>query len=956
MEKKLPSYTFLQRYRREKFALASVLFMIFYLPVCSQELVKDINQAMQSGYTAFASLRSTPTQMFFIYESGLWVSKGTPGTTVLVKSFRSIGNLTVVGNIVYFAADDNTGGGTTLWKSNGTSAGTFRLKNPSTGQMPGTPAFITAFDNTTIYFSATNAPNGRELWKSNGTHAGTVMVKDILKVKGSSSPSWITKAGNTIFFAANDGQNGIELWKSNGTAEGTVLVKNINVPARASSAPELLTAVNGILYFRATDGISNFELYRSDGTEAGTYMVKDIGTGGNKGDVENLINVNNTLFFTANDGSHGDELWKSNGTEAGTVMVKDLNPGPGGSNNTSYWREPMGNFTNVNGVLFFTAGKGTAETFIVRSDGTEAGTYKVTNMEPVGLNDLQPNFTYLDNHVYFFSSESRGSYYLTRADLSGQNIEPVRPYPTPEDFYETFTQELVQFDNALYTFTLYDRGWAFVKQSTDGSISVVKAVVGPTVGSYPEKFTKVNDQVFFLTHFEWPGEGDYLYSTDGTLEGTIERARVNYYSDILGVGNNLFFTIGNELWVTQSSMESQHRVKFFEDYSDVQGLTDVNGTLYFHNGYELWKSDGTEAGTVKVRSLNSIRNITNVGGKAYILNVNASEGLEVWRTNATGLLKVKVIRESFATPHRYNISAGLGNIYFFVANDGVHGNEIWRSDGTAVGTFMVQDLNTIDSTTYNGEVDIRSFMVFKNKLYFSAADANNDWKYYYVSGKNSVTEIGPLNPATSPVIYHDKLYLFAQRYDSYLQLWSTDGTPGSLNFIADVGYGWVDHTFVNGELYYAKNGGEVMQVTDCGVFPLNINAPYVNALEGFGDHLLLSAEARGLGVEPLIYRNVGDISHSCEPETARMPTREEQSVFAPWPNPYTTDFTLRVKGADGERADVAVYNASGFPVDSFNDIATNTDYANLGAYWPKGIYVVKVTQAGKITTHRLVKK
>ena len=40
-----------------------------------------------------------------------------------------------------------------------------------------------------------------------------------------------------------------------------------------------------------------------------------------------LTGVGGTLFFTADDGTHGRELWKSDGTEAGTVLVKDIDPG-----------------------------------------------------------------------------------------------------------------------------------------------------------------------------------------------------------------------------------------------------------------------------------------------------------------------------------------------------------------------------------------------------------------------------------------------------------------------------------------------------------------------------------------------------------------------------------------------------------------------------------------------------
>ena len=42
--------------------------------------------------------------------------------------------------------------------------------------------------------------------------------------------------------------------------------------------------------------------------------------------------VGDTLFFCDSQPGTGVELWKSDGTEAGTVLVRDINPGPGSSN------------------------------------------------------------------------------------------------------------------------------------------------------------------------------------------------------------------------------------------------------------------------------------------------------------------------------------------------------------------------------------------------------------------------------------------------------------------------------------------------------------------------------------------------------------------------------------------------------------------------------------------------
>src|SRR5947209_4656160 len=86
--------------------------------------------------------------------------------------------------------------------------------------------------NGVLYFTADDNDHGSgagyELFRSDGTAAGTYMVKDINPGAGSSMPANLTNVNGTLFFTANDGVHGAELFHSDGTAAGTYMVKDIN--------------------------------------------------------------------------------------------------------------------------------------------------------------------------------------------------------------------------------------------------------------------------------------------------------------------------------------------------------------------------------------------------------------------------------------------------------------------------------------------------------------------------------------------------------------------------------------------------------------------------------------------------------------------------------------------------------------------------------------------------------
>ena len=107
----------------------------------------------------------------------------------------------------------------------------FRRYRHGQGRLPRRGRFLPqelANVNGTLFYQAFDPHGGYELFRSDGTSSGTYMVKDIYPGYTGSFPANLTAVGSTLFFSANDGTHGTELWKSDGTSAGTVMVSDIN--------------------------------------------------------------------------------------------------------------------------------------------------------------------------------------------------------------------------------------------------------------------------------------------------------------------------------------------------------------------------------------------------------------------------------------------------------------------------------------------------------------------------------------------------------------------------------------------------------------------------------------------------------------------------------------------------------------------------------------------------------
>ena len=253
------------------------------------------------------------------------------------------------GTILFTAFSPATG--TELYKTDGTPAGTGLVKDIHPGATDSFPVGLTAF-NGVAYFGADDSlrDNGdgtvtfdRELFRSDGTAAGTGRVKDINPGPEPSIPTDFIAFNNAVYFRAFSPATGTELWKTDGTGAGTTLVADLN-PGSGSSNLQDPIVFNNKLLFLAGDDAHGVELFSSDGTAAGSGLVKDINPTGDSFPFE-LTPFAGKVYFSADDGVNGGELWVTDGTAGGTSLFADLNPGP-------HLSGPM-SFTVVGDKLFF---------------------------------------------------------------------------------------------------------------------------------------------------------------------------------------------------------------------------------------------------------------------------------------------------------------------------------------------------------------------------------------------------------------------------------------------------------------------------------------------------------------------------------------------------------------------------------------------------------------------------
>lgn len=504
----------------------------------------------------------------------------------------------------------------------------------------------------------------------------------------------MTVPANRVLFQAYTQSNGTQLWVSDGTTAGTSLVKAILPSSRGSSAPLGFAQLGTKVVFSATDGTTHgHELWITDGTSAGTSLLVDINPGSGQGFpttnvasnflyIPHFVPIAGKLFFEAENATGNVEPWITDGTAAGTSQLLDINVGAAGSYPT--FVTPFGS------KLLFSANEATATTPHGRelwiTDGTTAGTSLVKDIAPGISGSLPQSITDLGTGLAVFSASDSSNIgrelWVTDGTSAGtsllKNISPA-----------AYTSS-----NPSHAYLLGATGKAVFAAGSTNTSPELWVTDGTSAGT-----TKV---------MSFSG-GQNSYSLPGSSVGGAMRT---LGSKVIFFGND---GTGSTLWVTDGTAAGTSKLSsttMTQAAGPPSGPTSTGPTvsgfvplgskdLFWATSNFVttpWITDGTAAGTSQLSSTalsGSQYGFAVLGSHAVFEATTAATSAELFITDGTsaGTYLLRDINPSGAsTPQNF---ATLGNKVLFQANDGSHNKELWVTDGTFLGTSLAKDINTV---------------------------------------------------------------------------------------------------------------------------------------------------------------------------------------------------------------------------------------------------------------------
>lgn len=744
-----------------------------------------------------------------------------------------------VGDKIFFIGTTQEHG-SELWITDIACQNTFLVKDIYEGPASSYVDLKSSVILDSILFFIANDGSKERLWRSNGTKAGTYYIENI-QTPWSFESKLLCSMGGYIYFAGSQiisyDHRGTELYKTDGTTAGTSLVKDI-APGLLHSAPNSLTSFDNILYFSASDNINGEELWRSDGTPEGTYMVKDILPGKGSSIPESktrFFRFKNTVFFSATDNNSKIELWATNSNTDSTYKVS-VNSG-----NLLTFEFPA-DFLEVEEKLYFTtAYKNTYDTYVKKLWCYNSLTNTFSSISNISFYHNK-YLTLIKNYIYIHGNNNS----LYKVNTKTQAVSLVKSNLSVIDLQYSSGQPIAYINTVLndkYFFCGSDVGssnyelWA---ADSTGAYMVYNIAKGKKNSDYksslPRYITPIGGKLFFYAADNTSGVE--LWVSDGQINGETKMVKnlytetdeSSYPSNLLKVNNKLFFRafsltstnyddIYKDVYVYNA--QSDTLINIFStspSTRDVEFVGTVGDRLLFTDTYYrtyITKPDFSGASILPVTAYNySITTQSSVIYKnhllfpAYVSPNLSSENL--YKIDSLGNLSVVATKTFENGPF-----IELNDIVYFAGriknsyNSDLDGRELWRTDGTNAGTYMVKN---ILPGSENG-IAASSFYKLGGTIYFSANNNLNGTELWRTDGTTDGTyRIAPITFGTKIrnvkflANHLNKFFFAVEPFNSNsVSLWTSDGTSEGTYQLSNFNEQWSFYALMFSPVYKTTN-------------------------------------------------------------------------------------------------------------------------------------------------------
>lgn len=706
--------------------------------------VEGTRRVRSIDYAGFLTVSGS--RAFFLtggddFPTDLWTSDGTPQGTRFLRTFYQpnhyVGPYTdflkaVPGGIALVGVADGLNG-LNLWRSDGTPNGTRRLTAFTDYEsVAGLQESQIAAAGDRLFFVASNA-TGPRLWSAKGQAALATPVTGCPGGCPALLPgSPLTPTRGRVVFAARDLAHGAEPWASDGTGTGTRPLGDL-CPGACDSSPEAFTAHGGIVDFQATWN-GRTRLARTDGTTAAP-LAPVVDDGSPRID---LADVGSRTFFAGSD-SQGIQPWVTDGTPAGSRRIVS-GAGSGGSDprdlvvlgdhllliasdglERSVWAvdaqgsaAPLpgtgvpvalpgpSDLTVSGGLAYFVSDLGADGLELWRTDGSPAGTVRLAKFQDKALSDLRD----LGGKLVLLATSTDGeqpvfSFWGSDGTPAGTALRLGLPPDT------VGVSNITALGPELYFFLQSETASQVFR--SDGTAAGTRRIFQESAvcGSFGDesRFARAGGLVYFAACGDYDS---YLYQTDGTAEGTTRavpapddttsnspepRALFEFQGDLYYFGSNPDgdSPVRWTLWRGRTGATAAPLKAVGFSYYDpiTPEFTVLNGRLYFRawdpdHGFELWRTDGTAAGTVLVRDLapgpvsGDPQGLVAAGGRLWFSALDPEHGKELWTSDGTrrGTRLSADLAAGPPSSAPEQLTPFAGGLYF-TADDGVTGREVW---------------------------------------------------------------------------------------------------------------------------------------------------------------------------------------------------------------------------------------------------------------------------------------